>query len=421
MNAQADSCADFDAALLDYAYGELGSGPARSLEAHLQAMGKLPGEPAPAQGLESLLAYAAQAARRRQQPSRSLWKWLGAALPVGGLLALLVVAVTHSSSQGNMIPATTAPLASSRQAPEASDAGEGTPAAAIPLPASPAPAAKAAQNFADSPERSSRFAALAEAAQSAGSPARPKPRKEVAESKHSSGPTGNDYEAIERRIEDRRRESSSKGKKVANAELSKAEPFAFAQPPPPAKGFAPKDDEAERADLQAGEGSAVRGVREEPALASRPPVPMPAAPATAAAAAPAHAQPLGSRKKDGAGADADEKGALGATRDPASEDILDVAARQLAAGDSEGTLQLYRRFLQRYPNDRRAAEVRLALGRALARLGRDAEARHVFEEIGRLHPGTRFARDAVSERRRLEGRGPAAPAADAVSAPDQER
>lgn len=92
--------------LLDFAYGELPTAEARAMEAHLQGctrctealdgirgvratMSQLAGEPAPDAGLESLLAYAQQAARHAAEgpaPVRSRWRrWL---MPAVGLAAV---------------------------------------------------------------------------------------------------------------------------------------------------------------------------------------------------------------------------------------------------------------------------------------------------------------------------------------------
>jgi hypothetical protein len=105
--------------LLGYAYGELSSPEAKSLEAHLKScpqctcaledirkvrrtMAQLPMVPAPEAGLDSLLAYAQQAARRAQAgpTARSnLWKWV--LLPSTGLLAtvLLIVVSTRVAQE----------------------------------------------------------------------------------------------------------------------------------------------------------------------------------------------------------------------------------------------------------------------------------------------------------------------------------
>jgi anti-sigma factor RsiW len=101
--------------LLDYAYGELASNEAKTLEAHLascpdctreldsirgvrKTFAQLAPEPAPSAGLESLLAYAAQSAQRAQEKPepRRRWFWLA---PVGGLLALCLVVVVADRAQ----------------------------------------------------------------------------------------------------------------------------------------------------------------------------------------------------------------------------------------------------------------------------------------------------------------------------------
>ncbi len=105
--------------LLDYAYGELAPANARALELHLQGceacsrslasiksvrqtMAKLPSEAVPEAGLESLLAYAGQSARRAQSGDSALpRKWSALFAPLAGALALgllVVVGVEVSKS-----------------------------------------------------------------------------------------------------------------------------------------------------------------------------------------------------------------------------------------------------------------------------------------------------------------------------------
>jgi hypothetical protein len=103
--------------LLDYAYGELGSDEAKTVEAHLescprcadaliamkrvrQTMSRLPITPAPAKGLDSLIAYAEQTAHRAQlrQKRRPAWvRWL---VPITGVAALSVVLVISGKVVG---------------------------------------------------------------------------------------------------------------------------------------------------------------------------------------------------------------------------------------------------------------------------------------------------------------------------------
>ncbi len=97
--------------LLDFAYGELSAAEAKDVQSHLDAcaqcrgeladiqgvrrvMSTVPPAPAPQAGLESLLAYAEQAARRAQAgpaPKPSWWRRYMA--PLTGACAVLVVGV----------------------------------------------------------------------------------------------------------------------------------------------------------------------------------------------------------------------------------------------------------------------------------------------------------------------------------------
>jgi hypothetical protein len=97
--------------LLDFAYGELSVDEAHAVEVHMaecpscraaleqirgvrQVMAKLPQPAAPQAGLESLLAYAEQAARRARggaPPKHTWWRrWLA---PVGGLAAVVTFGI----------------------------------------------------------------------------------------------------------------------------------------------------------------------------------------------------------------------------------------------------------------------------------------------------------------------------------------
>ncbi|MCP3098577.1 zf-HC2 domain-containing protein [Myxococcus sp. K15C18031901] len=144
--------------LLDFAYGELAAPDAQAVEAHLQGctrctqaladirgvrvtMAHLSTESAPDAGLDSLLAYAQQAARRAAEgpaPAPSRWRrWL---LPVMGLASVAMVGVFALRS---VAPVAEAPLALrtnadlSRQVAEAvpPEARHPTSSAAPPAPA----------------------------------------------------------------------------------------------------------------------------------------------------------------------------------------------------------------------------------------------------------------------------------------------
>src|SRR5260370_3089238 len=104
--------------LVDYAYGELKSDQAKTVEAHLescprcadaliamkrvrQTMSRLPIAPAPVKGLDSLIAYAEQTAHRAQlrQKRRPVWvRWL---VPINGVAALSVVLVISGNGVQN--------------------------------------------------------------------------------------------------------------------------------------------------------------------------------------------------------------------------------------------------------------------------------------------------------------------------------
>jgi len=99
--------------LLDYAYGELAPGDAAQFEGHLQGctecaeelaairgvrrtMARLEPEPVPAQGLESLRAYAEQAARRAQSGPVKSTRGRGWILGLSaGAAAIVVAGIAH--------------------------------------------------------------------------------------------------------------------------------------------------------------------------------------------------------------------------------------------------------------------------------------------------------------------------------------
>lgn len=140
MKPVADSCARVDELLLDYAYGELDGARAREVEDHLsacpacraalakvadtrRAMAVLTPELAPSAGLDSLLAYAEQAASRARTspPPRGRWRWLSPALSAGLFASVILVVSRHhgsltlsrasapSAAQGGSSPAILAP------------------------------------------------------------------------------------------------------------------------------------------------------------------------------------------------------------------------------------------------------------------------------------------------------------------------
>jgi hypothetical protein len=157
--------------LLDFAYGELPTPEARVVEAHLQGcarcaqalrdirgvratMSQLSVEPAPDAGLESLLAYAHQAARRAAagpEPRPSRWRrWL---LPVVGLASVSTFGILTLQARN---PELTRPDLSQASVERKKEAA---PAAA--LPAAPPPAASAEQAAPKAPGEAPQGQALA--------------------------------------------------------------------------------------------------------------------------------------------------------------------------------------------------------------------------------------------------------------------
>ncbi|HYO59723.1 zf-HC2 domain-containing protein [Archangium sp.] len=144
--------------LLDFAYGELPPTEARLVEQHVQGcsrcsealeglrgvrttMSRLPLESAPDAGLESLLAYAQQAARRSAagpEPAPRWWRRLLA--PALGMAALSVfgIVVVQVNREVDLSPAFSKKEAAQAQSPRQ---GEPTVADSTATPAAPLPAA----------------------------------------------------------------------------------------------------------------------------------------------------------------------------------------------------------------------------------------------------------------------------------------
>jgi hypothetical protein len=170
MNEQAHRYED---KLLELAYGELEASEAKTIEAHVQgcarcatALQKIQGvrrqmsvlapEPAPDAGLESLLAYAEQAARRAQagpEPKKGIRRWAFAL--VGGtslaavLIAVSVVSLRTQSKLEDISPeamkrAVVKEEMEAQYAPVGGAAPEPAPAAAKPMP--PPPSAMASSS-----------------------------------------------------------------------------------------------------------------------------------------------------------------------------------------------------------------------------------------------------------------------------------
>ncbi|MEN9796853.1 MAG: hypothetical protein RL653_549 [Pseudomonadota bacterium] len=126
MSAREQPC---EVALLEYAYGELSSAEAAQVERHVagctgcaealagmrgvrRVMAQLPEEPAPDTGLDSLLAYAEQSARRAAAgpaPSSGTWRrWLAPLLGAGALATLAFIALPVAERAQVPLPSTVA-------------------------------------------------------------------------------------------------------------------------------------------------------------------------------------------------------------------------------------------------------------------------------------------------------------------------
>lgn len=137
--------------LLDYAYGELPAHEAAAVDAHVRTCAKcshalaqikgvrsvfapLPMTAAPDAGLESLLAYAEQHARRAKQEKQAPWRrWVFALASAAGLLVIGVVAVRASKEAPQS--ASDVIAANEKTARKAAEEGAAlAPAAATPAP-----------------------------------------------------------------------------------------------------------------------------------------------------------------------------------------------------------------------------------------------------------------------------------------------
>ncbi|MBL8950495.1 MAG: zf-HC2 domain-containing protein [Myxococcaceae bacterium] len=173
--------------LLELAYGELPPGEASAVESHVRScsrctealseirsvrstMGQLPMEPVPDTGLESLFAYADQAARRNAAgpaPTATWWRKLMAPLMAAGALSVIGVVAYQSSREGEPLPTRAAIAEESQRKVDSLTATPIQPAEA------PAPVAGAAPE----PELGAREEQKQAPAKTAMAPAKPEPAK----------------------------------------------------------------------------------------------------------------------------------------------------------------------------------------------------------------------------------------------------
>ncbi|MGE6762188.1 anti-sigma factor family protein [Corallococcus interemptor] len=265
--------------LLDFAYGELPASEAHALEQHVQGcarctkaladirgvrttMAQLSSEPAPDAGLESLLAYAQQSARRAAagpEPKPSRWRrWL---LPVVGLATVSTFGILTLTVSENL---KLEPNLSQKAAPSAAMAAkkEETQARLAPSPVAAAPEPlelSASQGYADAMEA----APKRNVADRPQAELKAMPKGSTAAARPSDWMNAGGGGAL---LERRRSEAEAPRKKVAPAVRDADGEFAALEPAPApvvAESVAPKEEEADedafataRKDARASEGSA---------------------------------------------------------------------------------------------------------------------------------------------------------------------
>ncbi|NVJ18786.1 zf-HC2 domain-containing protein [Myxococcus sp. AM010] len=243
--------------LLDFAYGELPVPEARLVEAHLEGcsrctqalddirgvratMSQLSVEPAPDAGLESLMAYAQQAARRAAagpEPKPSRWRrWF---LPVVGLASVSTFGILTLQARS---PELTRPDLSVAKVAVAKEERAAPPAADGFSPAAAAPAPAAAPMVPAEAEATGYAAREVTAPKSSKGAERSREQRRLAEDWANAGSGG----GLDMRI---RRESASKAKRgpPAAARAPKADMQAALEPAPMALDGAPSslDEESE--------------------------------------------------------------------------------------------------------------------------------------------------------------------------------
>jgi len=215
--------------LLELAYGELPPGEASAVESHVRTcarctealseirnvrstMGQLPMEPVPDTGLESLFAYADQAARRNAAgpaPVATWWRKLMAPMMAAGALSLVGVVAYMSNKEGPELPSR---AAVAEQSARKVDSLEAAPIAAAPPPAPVAAAEPEAQQVWQPEEAKKEYKQEAQT-KVAAKPA-PAPAKKMA------GPGAGSGEELGASLDRAKKRSASKNEKEDLADNS---------------------------------------------------------------------------------------------------------------------------------------------------------------------------------------------------------
>jgi len=479
----ANSCATVQELLLDYAYGELESAPRQDVDAHLTGcadcrlalrqlsgtrtlMSQLAPEPAPEAGLDSLLAYAEQAASRREARPHMvsvLWRWLvpGFGLAGAAAAALLLVSKPGDPARGltpsaavvqetAARPVPAQPLAAAseekRKAPDVLEEDKPQPAEAQAM-RTDAPA-DLDEGLAAEPARvaskSARPTRQREAGEEAergrgGLLALAKDEKKAAETRRSSAqppPADGKASAVK-----------EKGGAGGGGQATGSSYYARGPAQSPTYGAVELDQAAGGESGQSKIAGIVSnvdplgGAQAVPLPASKPAAAMPpaAAPQPASPPAPAPAPEVASESVDRAAAkakksdtttvalaqaDREEETALGegraqvplaksaadSSRQLSPEELLRMGADQSTHGQLEAAEATYARFLVLYPMHAKAPEVALWRVDLLVRLGRTGDAAVARAEYARRWPTVAPGAAAASGPR-------SAPAAPMRSAP----
>jgi hypothetical protein len=432
--------------LLDFAYGELPPSEAQVMEQHVQGcsrctealddirgvrvtMSRLPLHSAPDSGMESLMAYAQQAARRSAAgpaPAARWWRRLLA--PALGMAAVSVfgVVVLQVNREVDLSPALSKKESSreriARQEPtSAKDLSAQPVSAAAPSPAAPSPAAQQMHE-----ELDERF----RAAEQRPAPAKPQPkelrREEYADwSNAGAGSAGGfpEKRSITQSVKTKRGTSSS-----GRTSLSVATSQPTAEPAPVeapadaeeslAAGAAPVPGESQMAQYAPPSSPAQRiigstssraapkksvasydddaqpapGRAEQPTAAPPPPPPLAQSQAPATAGASVRPEGLADKKEDAA-QKVQEKSA-GPKGMPSPTDLLRQADVANRSGDREQESMLLRAALSAGARGAQRVEALSGLCEAEFALGRERNALEFCKRVMAEAPGSSEARAA---------------------------
>lgn len=492
MKQPADSCATVQEFLLDYAYGELEGAPRKDVEAHVAGcercrtalaeisgtrslMSGLEPEPAPEAGLQSLLAYAEQAAKSRAQEAHAprasrIWSWLVPTLGFASAAAVALLFVVKPGDSSRVLqpalPTAIAPVSMDRapQPAPPSPVVATAPMKAEPPAAEPAKSLEEAGPKADALEKKEEklhdaVAAGDKYAESAGA-AKAAPKKAMAPGSKANDdfedafdadatkPKGSPQPELakdakaepmnqaaaqtgRRQAEEQRMApAAEKEGKAGGGEAIGNKYFARGPAQSVQYGYVPADQSSKTASAGMSNVAPLDGAKPAPMPAARPaepaPSPAPAMPATgyveakkrdareeeaAAPSAAAAAEMPAKRAKSEADEDRTVVTTKAAVVKLSAEELLRKGKDQSINGDYAGAETTWATFLKDYPNHVQAPDVAMWRIEALEHLGRTGDAALARAEYVRRYPNVGTGSAAGSS-------GPrAVPASPARAAP----